>query len=80
MQQFPIFVSTATEEGSSSEEEPCATWRKKQLKSDKVRTADTLISSHITWPHEVVYTATGKPAMYDDISPALFVNGYLIVM
>ena len=50
------------------------------MKSSKVRTADTLISRHVTRPHEVVYTVAGKPVVYNDISLALFVNGYLIVM
>ena len=34
----------------------------------------------MTWLHEVVHTVAGKPAVYDDISMPLFVQGYLIVM
>ena len=34
----------------------------------------------ITWPHKVVYTATGKAPVYAKISMALFMQGYLIVM
>ena len=31
-------------------------------------------------PHEVVYTATGKPAEYTGISILVFISGYLTVM
>ena len=34
----------------------------------------------VTWPHEVVYTAVGKPAAYQDLALALFVQGYMIIM
>ena len=34
----------------------------------------------ITWPHKVVYTSQGQPAIYDEMSALLFVNGNLTVM
>ena len=79
MRQLPIFISTTTEEGLSSEEEPPSI-RQRNIKSGKVRTADTLISWHIVRPHKVVYTVAGKPMVYDHISLALFVSGHLIAM
>ena len=79
MRQLTILVSTTTDVGSlSGEEQP--TIRKLAIKSSKVRTADSIISKCVTWLHEVVYSAVGKPAVYDVISMGLFVHRYLIVM
>ena len=33
-----------------------------------------------TWPHELIYTQVGLPAVYEDLSAMLFVNGYLEVL
>ena len=45
-----------------------------------MHTADSIVSKCVAWLHEVVYSAAGKPAVYDEISMALFVHGYLIEM
>ena len=34
----------------------------------------------MTWPHEVTYTPSGQPDMYDQLNTVDFVNGYLTVM
>ena len=34
----------------------------------------------ITWPHELIYILVGLPVVYKDLSPMLFVNGYLEVL
>ena len=39
-----------------------------------------MVVKRLIWPHEVVYTLTGKPASYEELSTPLFVHGYLIVM
>ena len=44
------------------------------------RTGVTIVVKWITWPHEVQYTAAGKPATYEDLSVSAFVRGYLIIM
>ena len=41
---------------------------------------DTLVSQHVTWPHWVVYTTAVQAVVYHEISLALFVNRYMIVM
>ena len=33
----------------------------------------------VTWPHEVIFTSEGKPAIYE-LSSMSFVQGYLTVM
>ena len=38
-----------------------------------------MVLHKITWPHELVYMAAGQPAMYDELSIALFISGYLSV-
>ena len=39
-----------------------------------------MVVTNITWHHEVVYSSTGKPVTYKDLSVPVFVHGYLIVM
>lgn len=34
----------------------------------------------MTWPHELVYTATDQPVVYEELSVTLFVSGYLAIM
>ena len=34
----------------------------------------------VTWPHEVIFTYQGKPAVYEELSSMAFVKGYLTVM
>ena len=48
--------------------------------SGKLRTADNTVVKVITWPHELIYTPACQPANYEDLSPMLFVNGYLDVL
>ena len=43
-------------------------------------TGATLAKRHINWPHEVLYSADGPLAVYDDLTMRAFVQGYLIVM
>ena len=54
--------------------------RKRGPKSVKIRTADTLVTTKITWPHKVVYNSQSQPAVYDDMGIALFVNASLTVL
>ena len=37
----------------------------------------TKLVKQITWPHELIYTQASLPAVYEDLSPMSFVNGYL---
>ena len=53
---------------------------KKHLKSGKLRTDNSLVVPHVVWPHELVYTAEGQPAVYDTISVPLFISGYMQAM
>ena len=43
-------------------------------------TGATLVKKRINWPHEVLYSADGKPAVYDDLTMVAFVQGYFIVV
>ena len=50
------------------------------LKSGKIPTVDSMVPKTVTWPHELVYTAKGKPAEYDNLSVSPFVSRYMAVM
>ena len=39
-----------------------------------------MVVKWITWPHELVYGADGKPDMYDELALPLFLSGYLSVL
>ena len=52
----------------------------KHLKSGLHRTGDTTVFNKVTWPHEVIYTSSGKLATYQDLSIPIFVQRYLTVM
>ena len=43
-------------------------------------TGTTIVIKWIIWPHELVYVAEGKPAMYNKMTLPLFVSGYLTVV
>ena len=62
-----------SDEGSDSAE------RKKALNSGKIRTTYSSVHKFM-WAHEVVYTATCKPAEYEGISIPLFFSGDLAVI
>ena len=69
-----------TDKDTASEDKLEPPRRKIALKLGKIQTADSLVTTTITWPHEVVYNCQGELAVYDDMSIALFVNGYLIIL
>ena len=39
-----------------------------------------MLEKKVMWPHEVVYSNRGKPAVYEELFLSLFVKGYLITM
>ena len=39
-----------------------------------------MVLNRITWPHEVLYSASGKTAAYDKLTAVPFVSGYLIMV
>ena len=51
------------------------------LKSGMVRTETTMVLKHIMWPHEMQYTSTGKPEVYEEMTDiASVVQGYIVIM
>ena len=54
--------------------------RKRALKFGKIQTADTTVLCKITWLNEFIYTYTGQPKEYEQMSITLFMKGFLIVM
>ena len=42
--------------------------------------ASMAVRGEVTWPHKVVYIIGRKPAAYQNMSLALFVQGYIIIM
>ena len=43
-------------------------------------TRATMVVRRVTWLHEVVYSADGKPAAFQDLSIPLFIQGYSTIM
>ena len=39
-----------------------------------------MVVKKVTWPHELLCTAAGPPAIYEDVSVMLFISMYLVVM
>ena len=50
------------------------------MKSGKTSTADNTLLRKITWPYKAVYTSSGRPSVYEEMSISLFVSGYLMVI
>ena len=74
-------MGSATEEECDLGEEMCVRQKCiKMIKSGKVRTANTMVVRRITWPHKLVYTTGGHPAMYEQLSLPLFLSEYLAVL
>ena len=74
----PIFTISTIESDLKSDNEvrgPCRKWM--MLKSGKIFWADLMVLKKVTWPHDLVYTAEGKPVQYENLSVSLFVShGY----
>ena len=66
---------------STSDEEISALLTKNNKgTSDKLHTADNTVINRITWPHKVLYTCTGEPVVYEELTSIDFVNGSLMVV
>ena len=74
-----LFIQT-DEETASEDDQVAPIYRKRGLKLGNLHTADTVVTKRITWPHEVIYTSQGEPAIYEELSAVLFINGYLTVL
>ena len=79
MRQAPLVADSTTDENSSSEEGPITHRKRRTLKSGMAHTGATRIKMRINWPHEGVFTADGKPTVYEDLTLMAFVWRYLMV-
>ena len=79
---MPDYNEATSEDDSTSDEEEHQLRQKKKraLKSGMHRTGATSVVTKLTWPHEVMFTAAGKQAAYQDISVPLFIQGSLITI
>ena len=80
LRQFSLVDGATSHEDSSSDEEQVTTRKRKDLKSDMDWTGAIMVLKHITWPHEVLYVASGNLAAYDELTVAAFMHRYLIVV
>ena len=80
MRQLPLYTDSTTDNRLTSGQEQYATCSHRPLKSGMDRMGEIMVVKNITWPHDVVYPSTGKPATYKDSSVPAIVHGYLIVM
>ena len=70
-----LYLQTTEGVSASDEEQTARTQKRKGLKSSKLHTADTMALKGITWPHKVAYTIDGQPAIYEEMSSVLIING-----
>ena len=75
-----LLVESLSDESEMGEGPARGKKRRKALRSGKVRTADSIVVKRINWPHELMYTSGGKPAVYEQVSMPLFMSGYLCVL
>ena len=66
--------------GLNSDEDQPITNKRRPLKSGLNRTGATMIVHNLTWPHEVVYSSAGKPAVCQELAVPTFMQEYLVVM
>ena len=45
-----------------------------------VRTVNSMVVKHITWPHELIYKSVRQPTVYEQLTMPLFVSGYTAVL
>ena len=78
--KLPPHLTIPTDK-ESPEEEASVKPQRRPIKptTGKLCTADNTVITDITWPHEVIFTSDGKPAVYDELSAMVFVKGDLTV-
>ena len=76
----PASFITDDEDSASDDDASLRKWWHRHIKSGRLRTRDSHILHRIKWLHEVVMVSQGKTSVYEDISLALFSNGYLSVV
>ena len=64
---------TSNEALDSDEDQPI-THRCRPLKSGLDRTGVTMVVHNINWPHEVIYSSAGTPAVYQELLVPTFVQ------
>ena len=65
---YPSFLANTDIESDGEEEEQPQVTRRSKITSGKLRTADTTAVKQVLWPHELVFTPEGRPAVYDTMS------------
>ena len=70
----------ATTDEKSGDELPPASHSRRKPVSGRLRTVDNTVVSQVTWPHELIYSPSGQPAVYETLSTMSFVNGYIEVL
>ena len=80
MREFHLPKEISSDRGLDSDEDQPITHKCRLLKSGLDKTGVTMVVHNITWPHEVVYSSSGKLAVYQELSVPTFVQGYLLVM
>ena len=68
MRELHLPEEISSHEGLNSGGDHPITNKRRPLKSGLDRTAVTMVVHNITWSHEVVYSTSGKPAVYQELS------------
>ena len=59
----PSFLAITDDEMDGEEEEQLPVTRRSNITSGKLRSADTTAIKKVLWPHELVFTHEGQPAV-----------------
>ena len=74
MRQLSLGENSTSDEGLTSGQEQYVTHRHRMRKSGMDRMGATMVVKNITFLHTVVYSLTGKPVTYKDLSVPAFVQ------
>ena len=74
------FPPNMDEDSASDEETPAPSSRNNISTTGNLCTVDNTVINQITWPHELLYTCAGEPAVYEKLTSIACVNACLTVM
>ena len=76
---YASFLGNTFDESDGEEEEQLQVTRRSKIPSGTLRSADTTVVKQVLWPHELVFTHQGRPAVYKSMSSIAFINRYLTI-
>ena len=77
----PLLTKSTTKENTNSEMEVFDNPKhRKTINSAKIHMAGSMVIRRITLPYDLVYTVSGQPVVYEQLTLPLFVTRYMAVI